>query len=157
MCVASLLHTRLTLMQRAEIAVAGFVSLDIFRLLAAKRCSALALPTGSTFMSPQTLFNIQGVALSALVVTVTKEENWHPFSHGQCRLSELGVEEWFSLLRRQSSNAQLTTRGFFQASARTTMHHGKILNKLMPRSKTPEPPLTDEQSLGSMGWCFSDL
>ena len=94
MCVSSLLHRNMTLQDRAEAGLAGFLSLDLFRMVAEEKAEELAVPQGSLFMSGQTCFNIQGVALSATVLTLCKDANWHPWKQGTCRLSELPVEEW---------------------------------------------------------------
>lgn len=154
MCISSLLHRNMTLQDRAEAGLAGFLSLDLFRMVAEEKCDAFCLPRGSLFMAGQTCFNIQGVALSAAVMTLCKDANWHPWKQGTCRLSELPVEEWFSLLRRQSSNAQLSARGYFAAGARTMLKHGKLLNKEKPMERKPEKPLTDAECLGSIDLDF---
>ena len=69
MCISSLLHRNMTLQDRAEAGLAGFLSLDLFRMVAEEKCDAFCLPRGSLFMAGQTCFNIQGVALSAAVMT----------------------------------------------------------------------------------------
>ena len=144
MCTSPLLHKNLPLSLRCEISLAGFLSLDMFKILADETCQSFGSPTGSCFMAPQTVYNLQGVALATVVITVTKDAEWQPWRHGECRLAELPIEEFFSFLRRQSSNSQLSARGYFQASARTAMKHGKLLNALKPADfKGGEPPLED--------------
>lgn len=152
MCVSSLLHRNMTLQDRAEAGLAGFLSLDLFRMVAEEKAEELAVPRGSLFMSGQTCFNIQGVALSATVLTLCKDANWHPWKQGTCRLSELPVEEWFSLLRRQSSSSQLSARGYFAAGARTMMKHGKLLNNEKPMERKPEKSLTEDECLDRIGF-----
>ena len=151
MCVSSLLHRSMTLQDRAEAGLAGFLSLDVFRMVAEEKCEEWGLPRGSLFLAGQTCFNIQGVALSAAVLTLCKDANWHPWKQGTCRLSELPVEEWFSLLRRQSANAQLSARGYFAAGARTLMKHGRLLNHEKAMERKPEKPLTEDECLDRIG------
>ena len=83
---------------------------DLWFLLAQDRCTEMCLPKGSCSMAPQTIYNLQGCALVSVVMTITLQEEWAPWRNGQCRLWELPIEERFSLLRRQSSNAQLSCR-----------------------------------------------
>lgn len=139
------MHRNLSLPARAECAISGFLCLDIFKVLADERALHHGLPRGSQFMAPQTVHNLQGVALISAVICATKDANWHPWACGTARVTELCVEEWFSLLRRQSSNSQLSTRAFWQAGARQALKHSKILNKLKPIVRPPEQPLSDEE------------
>ena len=106
-------------------------------------------------MTGQTQFNLQGTALAAVSIALTKDEKWHPWKVGQSRLAELGIEEWFSFLRSQSNNSQLSCRGFWQAGARTALKHGRELNKLKATHFADEPSLTDEQLLNCVVDCGS--
>lgn len=148
MCISPILHRHLPLAARCELGLAGFLSLDMFQVMATETCARLNAPTGSCWMAPQTQYNLQGTALAAVMICITKDPQWHPWKIGRGRLSELGVEEWFSFLRSQSPNSQLTARSFWQAGAKTQMKHGKDLNKAKPVSFSPEEALTDEQTLG---------
>lgn len=155
LCQGALLHRNLSLQSRCECGLAGFLLLDLYKMLSNQRSSRLGQPRGSMFMSPQTMYNIQGVSLIASVICVSKDPNFHPWKVGSCRLSELPIEEWFSLLRRQSANAQLNCRAFFQASCRSSLKHGRQLNSIKPVKRSPEPPLTEEVSLGNLEvMCF---
>lgn len=147
LCVASLLNKRFTLLQRAEAALAGFICLDLFRLLAAEKCHKKHVPAGSCFMASQTVANLQSCSLSALVMCLTKTSTFEPWKFGQCRLSELSVEQFFGQRRSQSSNAQLTTRGFFHSSARTCMRSAKKMTKTSHEITPGDGPLTDQEFL----------
>lgn len=147
MCSAAVLHRDLSLLARTEVALSGFLALDLYRMLSDARCSRLNLPKGSQFMAPQTLFNLQGLSLAVACIACSKDSNWHPWAVGSARLSELSVEEWFSHLRRQSPNAQLSARGFFQAASRQLLKHGRLLNKEKPMKRKESPCLSDAQLL----------
>ena len=147
MCTAPLLHRHLSLAARCELGLAGFLVLDLFQVMATDFCNRASLPTGSCWMAAQTQFNLQGCALSAVLICISKDASWHPWKMGRGRLSELSVEEWFAALRQQSPNSQLSCRSFFKAAARTQLQNGKRLNASKPPSYSDEPALTEEQLL----------
>jgi hypothetical protein len=72
LCIAPIQHKDLSLEQRCENAVSGFCLIDMFKILAERRAEEHGLPSGSCFMAEPTAFNLQGVALSTLVVCATK-------------------------------------------------------------------------------------
>lgn len=112
-------------------------------------CTKRSLPTGSCFMAGQTCTNIQGCALSLVVLALTKETSFEPWKFGNARLSELPVEQWFSSLRSQSSNSQLSCRAFYQASARVLMKHGKLLDNIKAEPIQGTPPLSEAEFLAT--------
>lgn len=146
MCTSPLLHRKMSLQKRCEVAATGFVAMDLWRLQAAALCEKMRVPTGSTFLAPQTLGNLQGVALATLVICITKKKEMECWKTGSSRLSELAVEQLFGCLRQSSSNAQLSCRGYWAASAR---HALKTERKLMQEDGKllGEKPLTDDQCL----------
>ena len=148
MNLTPLLHRDVPLHLRCEIGVAGFVTLDVMRMLSEIWCRKLGAPTGSTFMATQTTVNLQAACLAGIVVCVTKEQHFSPWHSGQSRMSELPVEEHFSFCRRQSANSQLSARAFWTAAARVCLRHGHLLNQEPPPKPTGEKPLTAEQFLG---------
>lgn len=150
MCSAALVHREFSLTTRAECGLCGFLTLDMFVMLANHRCERFNQPKGSMSMAPQSVYNIQGVALSAVAICASKPAGFHPWKCGSLRLSEIAIEEWFSLLRAQSSNSQLSARGYFAASTRAAMKHGRQLNKIKSKTFPDEPALTEEQRLGMM-------
>lgn len=143
--MAPVMSKNLSVIQRAECGLCGFLALDMFKCMAEARCASLEMPKGSMFMAPQTVYNLQGAALSIVCLCIQKDENWNPFRYGSARLTEMGVEEWFSLLRKQSCNAQLSARSFFQAAGRAQMKHGRLLNNLKATDSPPQPALTEDQ------------
>ena len=154
MCTAPLLHKHLKLGHRAELALAGFLCLDLFRMLSEERCDAMQLPRGSCFMASQTTQTLQSCALACVVIAVSKPESWNPWERGVARLSELGIEQAFGNMRAQSRNSQLSSRGFFQADARLALKASKVINRerdlvdsAVPE-KSWEKPLTEEKFLG---------
>ena len=144
--VAPLLHKCLNLSQRCENAVAGFVALDIFGLQAADKCLELGLPTGSCYMANQTVVNLQACSLACMVICYTKPDEMELWKNGHCRASELAIEQFFGILRNQSSTAQFGARGYWQASAR----HALKMQKQLQQQKAPLPGaarLTDQELL----------
>ena len=148
MCIAPLLHKSLSMALRCETALTGFITMDLFSMLAGIKCYRNKLPKGSQFMASQTQHNLQACALAAIVITLTKGQELDPWRRGFARLSELAIEQHFGHLRGQSQNSQLTCRGYWQASARSAMKAAKNLDKENPLPGT-ESPLTDEEFLDS--------
>ena len=68
--------------------------------------------------------------------------------NGFGRLSELTVEQHFSMLRAQSNNAQLTARAYFKAAARVALKVGKGLKKPHTASTKPLSPRSPGSSPG---------
>ena len=89
MCTAPLLHKSLKLGHRTELALAGFVLLDVFRMLSEERCDAMQLPKGSCFIASQTTQTLQSCALACVVIALSKPQCWNPWERGVARLSEL--------------------------------------------------------------------
>ena len=145
--IAPLLSRSLSMQQRLECAVSGFVCLDIFSLLASDKCAQLHLPTGSCFMASQTLVNLQACALAAVVITATKQESTNLWRHGHARVSEIAIEQFFGQLRQQTATAQFGCRGYWQASARHAMWMSKQLDKEKVRPDGGEAPLSNEEFL----------
>lgn len=149
MNVAPLMTTSLSLLQRCELAISGFVSLDLFSMLAAQKCTRFGLPKGSCFMAQQTQQNLQSCSCAAAVVCITKPKDFEPWRSSVGRMSELAIEEYFGQLRSQSCNAQLSARGYFQAAAKHALQMSKRLNKEKALPGINEP-LTDEQQPASI-------
>lgn len=152
MNIAPLLRKTLCMQTRCENAVSGFVALDLFSILAAQRACQMRLPAGSTYMAQQTMQNLQCCALAAIVISVTTNEELGLWRHGNCRVSELAIEQYFGQLRQQSPTAQFGCRGFWQAGARSALHMSKQLSRESP-PKQGAKPLTDEELLVSRAFC----
>lgn len=146
--LAPLLHRDVPLETRCELGLSGFLCLDVFQMLSHDMDRTLNLPRGSSFWAPQTVLNLQSACLSGVLMTLTKDETFSPWTFGNCRLTELPVEEHFSFCRGQSSNSQLSCRAFWQASARVSMRTGKKLNEMKHATIKGEKPLTAGAFLG---------
>lgn len=72
LCTSPVLHRKMTLQERCETAVAGYVLWDLWQLLAAKTEAAQELAAGSCSMAQETVTNLQNVALSVIAFTVAK-------------------------------------------------------------------------------------
>lgn len=121
MNLAPILHNNLTISLRCELGLCGFLLLDICKMLADELCLEMRLPRGSCFLAPQTQANLQGVALSGILICITKDPEFSPWRFGHNRLTELPIEQHFSYLRQQSPNSQLTSRSFWQAACRVSL------------------------------------
>ena len=128
MCIAPLLNTNLTLSQRCETALTGFVVLDLFAMVSREKEVKYRMPSGSASMAKQTQGNLQSCALAAAVVCITMEDDFDGFKRWG-RLSELAIEHWFGHIRLQSANAQHSARSFFRAEARQMLKLTRQLNE----------------------------
>lgn len=152
LCVAPSMHSFLSIGERCENAISGFILLDLWKVVADAKALSLQVGKGTTWMAGQTMHNLQGVAISTIAICLEKSASWLPWKNGFARLSEISIEEHFGFLRSQVANAVLSTRGFFLADCRQSHKTNKILNssssKLVPEEGL-EPALTNEQLLGS--------
>ena len=147
------MHTNIELVTRCELALSGFLCLDLFRMTAEEKTLAMKMPKGSGFMASQTVGNLQGCCLSVVAIALTLDPNWQPWRHGHARLTELPIEQWFSFLRSQSPNSQLSARAFFQASCRMSLKNNKQLMREKPVSACLQGALTDDELCS---WVYSD-
>ncbi|CAK9102662.1 unnamed protein product [Durusdinium trenchii] len=135
----------MTLLQRCECSLGGFLALDLFKIVADRLCKERNAPTGSFFLAKQTMLNLQATALTTVVICVTKEAGWSPWVYGFQRLSEQAIEQHFGHLRCQATNAQLSTRAYWMACARTLMKTNEELNRSKKAKVRQEPHLSDEE------------
>ena len=150
-----MLNTNLSLQQRVEIALSGFLTLDLFQLLSREKAREYGLPVDSCGMAVQTIRNLQASSLSAVTVACAKNPSFTPWKHGFGRLSELPVEHHFSYLRQQVSNSQLSCRSYWQCSARVSLRTQQDLSKEQPAGDVHEPPVPAEEPLGVRATPFS--
>ena len=154
LCISPSMHRDLSIRERCEASISGFILADLFRLLGDSKCRSLKLPKGSCQMAAQTIFNMQGVALCTATICVSKPTGWMPWSQGHHRLAEVTIEEYFGALRSQQSNAQMSARQYFQATGRYMLKNNDRLNKGQKRQKqSSEKALTDSQLLAKSA-CF---
>ena len=149
LCVASVLHRdrQVTLNIRCEWAISGFLAIDITKMISDETCRRMQLPKSSCYMAAQTCTNLQASALSMALICLSKDATFLPWRNGTARLSELPVEQHFSMCRSQSVNSQLSARAW-KASIRVALNHGKLLNKAKPVDLREEP-LTEKEFLGA--------
>lgn len=137
---APISHKSMSVVDRAHNAMAGFVLVDLFRMLADLECTRRGLPRGSLFLAPETARNLQHCALSVLQVCLSKSPEGCLWSRGHHRLTELSVEQFFGRLRVQSSSANLSSRAYWQASCRDMLRNKARHKKPIPiPSKQVEP------------------
>ena len=148
MNLASVMNTNLSLRQRCVVGLCGFICLDVFDLVSAHSASQHNLPKGSCSMASQTTRNLQAVGLSGVILTVAKPAHLHPWARGHGRLTEIAIEQFFSSLRQQSSNSQLSCRAYWQASARQALRTKQTLTKIKLPQDADEPALDDAALLG---------
>lgn len=144
------MHGFLTVQERCEVALSGFLCLEMFEMLAKDKCKSLQLPGGSAFMAVQTCNTLKHVALSVIIICITMEDGFDAWSSGTARLTELPIEYHFEYLRAMTSNSQLSARQFFASDARQATKTGKALNNSKKVKHAPNKPpkkLTDEQLL----------
>ena len=65
-----------------------------------------------------------GVALSGILICLTKDPEFSPWRYGHNRLTELPIEQHFSYLRQQSPNSQLTSQKFLASSVQSVSEEG---------------------------------
>ena len=86
-------------------------------------------------------------------MTITKDVDFEPWRYGSARMTEISIEEHFSMLRRQSGNSQLTARAFWQAAARVAVKvGGKLNDEQAAATRGGQAPLTKEEFLGDVWW-----
>lgn len=137
----------MTVENRAENCMSGFLLLDLFQMLANREAAKRGLPKGSCFCAPETVRNLQQCALGILGVCISKAVRGSPWARGDHRLSELGIEHHFGRLRSQSSTAQLSTRGYWQSSARDMLKRARRTKPAAATRCAAEvvPPLTQDE------------
>ena len=118
-------HRSMPLSARCENSLTAYILLDLFKLVADRRCVQRQLPRGSLWMASQTHKNLQSVCLGILSVVLSKDPEGDPWKHGHMRLAELPIEEWFGRLRSRSSTSQLTVREYYDAAAKEMVRASK--------------------------------
>eukprot|EP00438_Fugacium_kawagutii_P032581 Skav235943 [mRNA] locus=scaffold4666:46920:49854:- [translate_table: standard] len=137
----------MSLENRAENAMTGFLLLDMFQLLASRDAARKSLPKGSCFLAPETVRNLQNSALAIIAVAASKDPIGSPWKNGEHRLDELGIEQMFGRLRSQSPTAQLTISQYWQASAKDMLKQSKekLPAEVQRAPSEVLPPLTPDE------------
>jgi hypothetical protein len=142
LCIAPANHRALDLKERTHWALAGFLLVDLFSILAQVTCRKLNWGKGTTWLAPQTAHNLQQVCLGIVSVALTKSRFGDPWS-GTNRLNEISIEEHFGRIRMSSANAQVTARSYWKAVARESLLRRDKVQVQNPLVEIP--PLTDEE------------
>lgn len=145
---APALHGRMTLEERAELSLTGYLLLELWPLLSRKREIKYSRKKGSHFMAGQTRHYLQSTALCVSVIAATKEANWDPFVRSQ-NLSEIHVEQHFGRLRSSSASGDLTARSYWGYAAKNARAQLMRIKgqSLHPSSPSSEPALSEETLL----------
>lgn len=142
------MHRSMELPVRCENAVTGFLVLDLYRLMADKLCTKRLLPKGSLWLAPQTHVNLQNIALGTISVCLSKDpESGDYWKGGHCRMCELGVEEWFGILRSRSITSQLTSRAYWRSAAKEMIRCSQLTSRKakIHNDQTTIKPISDEE------------
>ena len=124
---SSVMHRRLTRIERVENAFTAHVLLDLGQMLAFQREEQFKLRRQSCFLASATKTHLQ--ELCAGIVIACKEcqdvifKPWH--------WSEMPVEQWFGLIRSQFRSSQVSVRDYLLASVRTCEQFMDAQMKLM--------------------------
>ena len=84
---------------RAENCLCGVMLLDLFQMISNQESSRRGLPRGSLFLAAETVKNLQHSAMGVISVALSKSTEGSPWTRGEQRLSELGIEQHFGRLR----------------------------------------------------------
>lgn len=146
---APAIHGDLSLAQRAELGLTGFLLFDLFALVSAERERKHGVAKGTYTMAPQTRSVLQSVALSSAVISTTKEPTFNPWTRDQ-GLSECYIEKLFGQYRAQSQSGDLSAKSFWCAAAvvaRRQLTNKNLKGPLKPKEIVQEQPLGEEESL----------
>ena len=100
MCPAG--HQRMSIKDRSENSVAGFVLLDLFKLLSRITAARPRVPQTACFLAPQTKENLQhATCLTVMTICYTKATQGDYWRSAN-RVSEISIEKFFGRLRAQA-------------------------------------------------------
>ena len=147
-CKAPATHGNLTLLQRLELSLTGFLLQDLWALLASFREAKFKVKKGMYQLAPQTRVHLQSLALGvAVIASSTALETWNPWPRDQV-LSEIHIERTFGKYRSQSQSVELSARAYWSASARVL-----LLQRLMPwHLQRPCPSFPRKSNLLKSHW-----
>lgn len=142
---APALHGALTLAERCEISLCGFLLQDLWSILSSRRESKCGLKKGSCQMAPQTRVALQNVSLTIAAMTKTKPDTWTPFGCPHS-LSEVHIERLFGQYRSYSSSGDLNARSFWSsAAAQARQQLFKMKTRKRDRNDIEKIPALDDQ------------
>lgn len=124
------MHKNMSVSERVENALCGYVLLDIFKLVAQKECRRRGLPGGSLWMAPQTRRNMQYVVQGFITALLGKDPCGNPWKASHHRWTELPIEMWFGRLRQRAQNSQFNAKQYWsQVAAEMRNVHKSGLGK----------------------------
>ena len=125
-------HHGMSLRQRVENSMTGFLLLDLWRVVADRLERQRGVQKGSLYLANQTRVSLQNVCLNLIVVAMSKDDVGDPFKYGHLRLTEAAVEEHFGMVRSQSASAQHSARSFWKASPKHMLARSRTKEALKP-------------------------
>ena len=120
------MHKSMSLLDRLENALSGYVLLDLFKLLSGKECKRRGLPPNSLWMAVQTHRNLQYVVMGFVSALMGKDEVGDPWKSSHHRWTELPIEMWFGRLRSRASSAQFNAKQYWSHAAAEMMRTQKF-------------------------------
>lgn len=140
----------MTLLERTEAALCGFLLWDLWAIVANDREMHLRRPKNSMQMAWQTRQNLQGIALTQVLMAAKKEKQWTPWAQAGHALSEIHIERQFGQYRGTSPSSELTCKSYWLANAKVAQRTA-ARNNSQQKHATPdvqeEDALTTEQLL----------
>ena len=126
---APAVHSGLTMEERVELGISGFIALDLWALVSTKMEKDTGVGKGKMQMANQTRRALQDIALSVVAMCASKPEAWAPWSRPHT-LSEIHLERYFGQLRSQFTNSDMNARSYFAAAARVARATAKKVSKI---------------------------
>ena len=139
----------MSLEERCEISLSGLIVQELWRMLGAQKEQKERLPKGLSTMAPQTVQNMQLIAMTTANICATKEDTFHPWKGAAHSLSEIHIERMFGRYRGQYQHSDLTARGYWNANARVARQQAAKMARSKPSAPhhEKEPPLDIKQCL----------
>eukprot|EP00435_Cladocopium_sp_Y103_P072345 s131_g40.t1 len=137
------MHKSMAMTDRVENALAGYVLLDLFKLLSTKECRLRGLPVGSCWMAAQTHRNMQYVVMGFISAVLAKDPVGDPFKASHHRWTELPIEMWFGRLRQRAPGAQFNSKQYWAQSAAEMMRQQRL--GVGPSDSSILRPPTDQE------------
>ena len=139
----------MSLEERCETSLSGMILQDLWRMLGAQKEQKERLPKGLCTMAPQTVQNLQLIAMTVANICATKEATFHPWKGASHSMSEIHIERMFGRYRGQYQHSDLTARGFWNANARVARQQAAKLSRAKPSAPqhVEEPALEPAKCL----------
>ena len=143
------MHGSMSLSQRVENALSGFLLWDLWSLVGRQREIEQKVGRGRMQIAPVTRKNLQSIALTTSLICAGKPEAWDVFRqpHG---LNEIHIERFFGQLRGQCASSEMSARAYRNAGARLVRKLEKAKSAKHSRQRHPlvEAPLSTTETFG---------